>query len=408
MPVTRRRFLEWLAAGGVGALAGASGVRLADGSSIEPSTASSADRVIAFRGPHQAGIATPRQTHVVFASIDTHDISRDELRALLRFWTQAADRMTHGALAAPSGALTNVPWDTGEAVGLGPNRLTITFGVGPGLFDKDGQDRFGLASSRPDALVTIPGFKTDRLDPSLSHGDLCIQACADDAQVAFHAVRELVRLGHGLVSLRWSQSGFVPAVPKGVTPRNLLGFKDGTGNIRGEDVQTLERFVWVGAEGPSWLRGGSYLVVRRIDFLVNEWDGASLAEQEAVIGRRKVSGAPLTGLHEFDRVDLEAIDVGGFPSIPSDAHVRVAAPSANGGVRILRRSYSFVDRGESHLRVGLLFIAYQRDPRVQFIPMQRALARTDALNQYIRPTGSAIFAVFPGVEPGEVLGRELL
>jgi deferrochelatase/peroxidase EfeB len=200
----------------------------------------------------------------------------------------------------------------------------------------------------------------------------------------------------------------VPAVPKGVTPRNLLGFKDGTGNIRGDDVQTLERFVWVGAEGPSWLRGGSYLVVRRIDFLVDEWDGASLAEQEAVIGRRKVSGAPLTGLHEFDRVDLEAIDVAGFPSIPSDAHVRVAAPSANGGVRILRRSYSFVDRGESHLRVGLLFLAYQRDPRVQFIPMQRALARSDALNQYIRHTGSAIFAVLPGLEPGEVLGRELL
>jgi len=126
--------------------------------------------------------------------------------------------------------------------------------VGPTLFTEDGQGVIGLAVRRPDPLVDLPGFSTDDLDPARTGGALCIQACADDVQVAFHAVRELMRLGHGLVSVRWSQAGFLPLVGPGVTPRNLLGFKDGTNNVR--DARDLSRFVWVGTEGPPWIRGG--------------------------------------------------------------------------------------------------------------------------------------------------------
>lgn len=407
MPLPRRRLLGWMGAAGVGAVAGGSGVRFAERAPSEASVAR-ADEIIPFYGPHQAGITTPRQSHVVFAAVDLAGASRDDLRALLRFWTGAAARMTEGDPAVPpSGDPKQVPWDTGEAVGLGPNRLTLTFGVGPMLFVETANER-GPAGRRPDALVELPSFDTDDLDPSLSGGDLCIQACADDEQVAFHAVRELLRLGHGIVSLRWSQAGFLPRVRDGVSPRNLLGFRDGTNNIRRDDLDALERFVWVGSEGPSWLRRGSFLVARRINIRIDEWDGSSLAKQEAVIGRHKLNGAPLSGGAEHDAVDLAAIDVNGLPFIAPNAHVRVSAPESNGGARILRRSYSFVDRSEGRLETGLLFLAYQRDPRSQFVSIQRRLARMDALNRYTRHTGSAVFAMFGGIGRGGVLGEGLL
>jgi deferrochelatase/peroxidase EfeB len=271
-------------------------------------------------------------------------------------------------------------------------------------------DRFGLASDRPASLASIPRFANDQLDPSLTGGDICVQACADDEQVAFHAVRELVRLGHGLVSVRWSQTGFVSSGMEDATPRNLLGFKDGTNNIGEGDRDALERFVWVGAEGPAWLRGGTILVVRRINVRIDRWDGARLEEQEAAIGRHKKSGAPLTGHGEHDPVDLLATRPGGTPVIPANAHVRLAAPTSNDGQRILRRPYSFVDHdgGEGNLSAGLFFLAYQRDPRRQFIPIQRRLARADVLSRYLRHTGSAVFAMFPGVDAGDFLGSRLL
>ena len=363
--------------------------------------------MVPFYGRHQAGIATPQQSNVMFASLDVTDASRDELRGLLRYWTGAAARMTRGVAAVEGGGRpTRPPWDTGEALGLGPSRLTVTFGVGPSVFTSDGVDRFGLGSQRPAALADLPRFSTDELDASLSGGDLCIQACADDEQVAFHAVRELVRLGHGLVTVRWSQAAFLPRVEPGATPRNLLGFKDGTDNIRGDDRTALDRFVWAGAESPAWMRGGSYLVARRIEFLLDRWDGSSLQEQEATFGRRKVSGAPFGGRAEHDLIDLRA---GGTDAIPANAHVRLAAPATNSSQRILRRPYSFVDRGAgSQLPAGLLFLAYQRDPRRQFVPIQRRLSASDALNEYIRHTGSAVFAVFPGVRRGQALGGTLL
>jgi deferrochelatase/peroxidase EfeB len=403
---SRRRFLGWLGAAGVGAATGAAGVRIAERE--PPGDVADAGDVVPFYGAHQAGIATPRQRHLVFASLDAGRVSRDVLGALFRYWTRAAARMTRGGPVEAPGAAQGVVWDTGEAMGLGPNRLTVTFGVGPSLFVSGGRDRFGLAGERPDALADLPPFATDRLEPSANGGDLCIQACADDEQVAFHAVRELVRLGHGLVRVRWTQPGFVAAHASGSTPRNLLGFKDGTSNIDPNDGAALERFVWAGSEAPPWLRGGTIAVARRIDILVDRWDGSTLAEQEAVIGRRKGSGAPLSGRAEHDPIDLLATGSGGAPLIAPDAHVRLALPESNGGQRILRRPYSFVDRGGAgNVRAGLFFIAYQRDPSTQFVPIQERLARSDALNEYVRHTGSAVFAMLPGVAEGDALGRVL-
>jgi deferrochelatase/peroxidase EfeB len=185
-----------------------------------------------------------------------------------------------------------------------------------------------------------------------------------------------------------------------------MGFKDGTNNLKAEDAAALRRNVWVGNEGPAWMRDGAYLVTRRIRMLIEAWDRASLSDQEQTIGRTKGEGAPIGHRREHDPVDLRS------RAIPVDAHIRLASPHTNDGVRILRRGYSFTDGFDDQLGqldAGLFFIAYQRDPHRQFVALQRRLGATDALNEYIKHTSSALFAVPPGVRGrGDWLGRGLL
>ena len=64
--------------------------------------------------------------------------------------------------------------------------------------------------------------------------------------------------------------------------------------------------------------------------------------------------------------------------------------------------------GSGHLDAGLFFLAYQRDPRRAFVPIQTELARHDAMNEYVRHTGSSLWAVPPGVGPGGWWGETLL
>jgi deferrochelatase/peroxidase EfeB len=205
--------------------------------------------------------------------------------------------------------------------------------------------------------------------------------------------------------MRWSQLGFgrtSRTTAAQATPRNLMGFKDGTNNFTAEDAAGLRRHVWVGEEAPAWLRGGTYMVARRIRMLIEIWDRASLADQERTIGRLKASGAPLGGRREHDPVRPGAL--------PLDAHVRLARPAANGGAALLRRGYSFTDGFDNELGqldAGLFFIAFQRDPHRQFAAIQRRLGRSDKLNEYIKHTGSALFAIPPGLRPGGSIGDGL-
>jgi deferrochelatase/peroxidase EfeB len=296
-------------------------------------------------------------------------------------------------------------------MGLPPARLTITVGLGPGLFGHGGLDRLGLARRRPAALSPLPRFTGDRLDHEQSGGDLCVQACADDPQVAFHAVHALANAGTDAVRLRWMQTGFTRSAWSGppATPRNLQGFRDGTRNIAADDARGQRRHVWVGAEERQrWLRGGTYLVSRRIRIRCERWDRSSLAHQEAIIGRHKDSGAPLGGHGEHDTPDLDAVGRDGFPVIPMSAHIRVSAPETNRGIRILRRGYSFtdgIDPASGEIDAGLFFICFVRDPHRQFVPLQRRLASSDGLNDYIEHTSSAVFAIPPGVRPGGFIGE---
>ncbi|WP_222195657.1 iron uptake transporter deferrochelatase/peroxidase subunit [Modestobacter italicus] len=411
--LSRRRFFGLAGAGTAGVIAaGAAGGVIGRATADEPvpSAGPGADDAVPFQGAHQAGITTPAQDRLHFVAFDVVTDDRAVLAELLRTWTAAARRMTAGqdagAVGAVQGGPDAVPDDTGEALGLPAAGLTLTVGFGPTLFTSaEGVDRFGLAARRPGPLAELPAFPGDALDPATSGGDLCVQACADDPQVAVHAIRNLTRLGAGVVRVRWSQLGFGRTSSTSsaqATPRNLFGFKDGTDNLKAENASAIDRFVWVadGDPGADWLAGGSYLVTRRIRMLVESWDATTLAEQEAVIGRSKGAGAPLGGRAEFDPVDLRAL--------PPTSHVFLSHPSTT-GTAILRRGYSFVDGSDDHglLDAGLFFIAYQRDPQTGFTRVQRSLAQ-DAMNEHVRHTSSAVFACPPGVTgPDDWWGRAL-
>jgi deferrochelatase/peroxidase EfeB len=406
----RRTFLA--GAGGLGLALGAGGARLEAAAAASPAEPSAG--IVAFHGDRQAGIATPPQDHLTFAAFDLVATRRSEVADLMQTWTAAAARLSAGLPASPLGDdLLAPPSDTGETVGTGAASLTLTFGFGPGLFVSGEQDRYGLAQLRPRELAELPAFAGDELDPARGGGDLAVQACADDPLVAFHAVHNLARLARGVAVLRWSQAGFgrtSSASRRQETPRNLMGYKDGTDNIPTDDAAQMARYVWVGSEGPAWLRGGSYLVARRIRMRLEAWDRSSLDEQQRTIGRLKYSGAPLGGVHEFDAVDLDALDEAGQPVIPHGAHIREASPLANNGTKILRRGYSFDDgvdaSGEQD--AGLFFICYQRDPAQGFVAVQNRLASSDGLNRYIRHTTSALFACPGGAHAGTWVGQSLL
>jgi deferrochelatase/peroxidase EfeB len=365
---------------------------------------------VSFHGTHQAGIVTPVQEHLVYAAFDVHVSRRTELAALLRRWSDAIALMTAGHATGPMEPANPkaVPTDTGEAAGLSAARLTVTIGFGRSLFfDDEGEGRFGIADHLPHALVELPHFAGDALDAARSNGDLSVQCCADDAQTAFHAFHNLATLAHGTARVRWVQLGFGRAAATGAvqsTPRNLMGFKDGTNNIRADETDALRDHVWVAStDEPAWMRDGTYVVARRIKIHIEEWDRTGIGEQQEVIGRTKLEGAPLSGKREHDPPQLEFL--------PANAHIRIAAPAENGGIRILRRGYNFADGADEHsgkLDAGLFFVAYQRDPRTHFIPLQQQLASNDALNEYIQHVGSAVFAVPPGVREGGFVGETLL
>ncbi|MDL9981168.1 iron uptake transporter deferrochelatase/peroxidase subunit [Microbacterium candidum] len=411
--LSRRGLLGLLGAGAGGLVVGGLG-GAAIGAAVATANAADATGVVhPFFGTHQAGIATPVQANLHFAAFDmADDATRDDLISLLKDWSYAASRMTQGldvsATGAVGGSPDAPPDDTGEALGLPASALTITFGLGPDLFEKNGVDRFGIAARRPDALKLLPRFVGDALDPAASGGELCVQACADDPQVAVHAIRNLSRIAFGRAQIRWSKLGFGRTSKTSsdqLTPRNLFGYKDGTANILGDDERALDEQVW--AAGPSWLAGGSYLVVRTIRQKIEPWDRQQLTEQDRIIGRSKGEGAPLSGGTEFTEPDFAKKDAAGQPAIDMHAHVRLAHPDFNHGIRLLRRGYNFVDGNDplGSLNAGLFFLSYQSDPQ-RFVTIQRAL-RSDLLNEYIQHTGSAVFAIPPGAKQGSYVGAGL-
>jgi deferrochelatase/peroxidase EfeB len=413
--VSRRRLLGGAGLVGTGVLLGAGGAYGADRVTAgdDASTGDSADAVVEFYGTRQAGITTPQQSRLVFAAFDLTTSEVNDVKAMLGQWAAAASLMTKGELIGPTEIRPqSPPFDTGEALGIGAQRLTVTVGFGPSMFDH----RFGLADKRPAALEPLPDLPGDAvIDRQISGGDVCVQACADDPQVAFHVIRNFARIAAGTAALRWSQVGFGRASVTSrtqQTPRNLMGFKDGTRNIKVEDATATEDFVWVGDEtDQEWMRDGSYLVMRKIRMQIEAWDSDSLADQEHVIGRTKQVGAPLSGSHEHDPLRLGKRGADGSPLVPADSHVSLASPERNHGIQILRRGYNYadgIDPTTGQIDAGLFFLAYQKNAHEQFVPIQRRLGAHDLLNEYIKHVSTGLYACPGGVEKvGDWFGRRL-
>lgn len=387
----RREFLKKAGIGGAGLALGLSGAS-AFFANKEQGSKNIADgqEEISFYGKHQAGIITPMQKNIYFVVLDLRTTDKNELIQLFKDWTDYSQKLVNGELVKKDGSNALLPpSDTGETVGLNPYRLTLTFGVSASFLTK-----LGLEKKRPKLFRDLPAFPKEQLREQYTGGDIVIQACADDEQVAFHAVRNLIRKGRNKVTMKWSQSGFAAIGDRMETPRNLFGFKDGTANVTTE--KDFDKVVW--ADSNDWMKNGSYMAVRRIIMHLETWDRTNLQEQENTFGRYKESGAPFGKQNEFDEVDLSLL--------PVDSHVRLAKEV---DLPILRRSYSYsdgIDPKTGQFDAGLLFIAFQKDPD-SFVKIQTNLGADDKMNEYVTHIGSGLFACFGGVKEGGYIGQDL-
>ncbi|MBZ2154828.1 deferrochelatase/peroxidase EfeB [Streptococcus australis] len=387
----RREFLKKAGIGGAGLALGLSGAS-AFFANKEQGSKNIADgqEEISFYGKHQAGITTPMQKNIYFVVLDLRTTDKNELIQLFKEWTDYSQKLVNGELVKKDGSNALLPpSDTGETVGLNPYRLTLTFGVSASFLTK-----LGLEKKRPKLFRDLPAFPKEQLREQYTGGDIVIQACADDEQVAFHAVRNLIRKGRNKVTMKWSQSGFAAIGDRMETPRNLFGFKDGTANVTTE--KDFDKVVW--ADSQDWMKNGSYMAVRRIIMHLETWDRTNLQEQENTFGRYKESGAPFGKKNEFDEVDLSLL--------PVDSHVRLAKEV---DLPILRRSYSYsdgIDPKTGQFDAGLLFIAFQKDPD-SFVKIQTNLGADDKMNEYVTHIGSGLFACFGGVKEGGYIGQDL-
>lgn len=401
--ISRRRLIGTAGATGLalGAAGGAAGYAAAPSADQAVSLSSLGADEVMFHGKHQPGITTALQARGHLVAFDlTAGAGRREAAALLRRWSATAQRLMAGEAAGSE--------DTDVARDAGPSSLTVTFGFGHSFFA-----RTGLEKQRPISLDPLPDFSSDHLDKARSDGDLWVQIGANDALVAFHALRAIQKDAGSAARVRWQMNGFnrsPGATAQPMTARNLMGQIDGTRNPKPSEADFDQRIFVPDSGEPSWMAGGSYAVVRRIRMLLDDWEKLSLKDQEDVIGRRKSDGAPLTGGTETTEPELEKTDASGKLVIPVNAHARITRPDQNGGAAMLRRPFSFHDGFDTDgvPDAGLLFVCWQADPLRGFVPVQRKLDRGDALSAFIRHEASGLFAVPGGAAEGEYVGQRLL
>ncbi len=417
-PLSRRAFLGTAALGTVvvgGAAAG--GIKLASSGRDGDGDGPDPEPPRGFRGYHQIGVLEHPAPHGLLAAFSCVDGDRAALAETFRELSQELDALMSGRVP-PETDPELPPPDSGVLMEVTDPGLMATVSVGASLFDH----RYGLAERKPSELVTMPFLANDRLDPARSHGDVLLSLQGKERDVCVHALRRIMRRTRSGLVLHWTQDTFTRPDAKrkvGQTQsRNLLGFKDGTANPDAADQSLMDTLVWtstadaaLGAPGrePAWTVGGTYQVVRLIRMMVERWDRAALAEQEAIFGRHKVTGAPLSGDRETDAPDYAGDPEG--KRIPLTAHIRLANPrdDRTKDKVLVRRgmSYSRGMDGAGLLDQGLAFVSYQR--RLSHFLETNERLKGEALEEYVRPEGGGFFYVLPGVvEIGDWLGRSLL
>lgn len=401
--MTRRDFLKVAGVGGAGVVIGSTGL----GTSLYAlnhfgKDNKSSKNKVNFYGKYQSGIISDVQKHVYFVVLDLSTDDINEVKDMFKDWTTQSIKLMNGDVLAKTSENALLPSvDTGEAVGLDAARLTLTYGVSPSFFKK-----LHITNQQPEELQDLPHFPKDQLDKRYTGGDIYIQACSDDPQVNFHAIRNLVRSARGKVTMKWSQTGFNSYDEhdgKPDTPRNLFAFKDGTGNPKFDDQDMLNRYVFI---DKGWAKNGSYLVVRKIQMHLETWDRTSLEDQERTFGRHRDSGAPIGMKKEFDEIDLKSKNEAGELNIPENSHVHLAKKA---NTNVMRRSFSYsngINENTGAFDAGLLFVSFQKSP-AQFNKLQNMMGRVDRLNEYITHRGSGVFLTFPGVKEGGYIGEAL-
>jgi deferrochelatase/peroxidase EfeB len=418
-PVDRRRFLKGsLATLGVGR----AGAAVALGSTSAHASGASGDlsteslrvdqRALTVRypfdGDHQAGILTPRQLHATIISLDSIAQTPTQLFLGLQQLSARIRQLAEGASVGVE-EIDDPPPDSGILGAYdAPDSLTVTLAFGATLFDH----RYGLGSKTPRHLTAMPAFALDRLDPSRTGGDLLVQICAGQRDTVVHTVRELMHVMAGTFSPRWSLDGF-QAARRNASPhastRNLFAFRDGTANPDVTDEALMRQLVWAAADELSFAAGGTYVIVRTIRQHVEFWDRVGMLEQEQMIGRYRVSGAPLGGTTEYENPDYPSDSRG--KRIPLNAHIRLANPRTpqTAEERILRRPYNynrgFDEAGDQDQ--GMLFVAFNQNPERQFATIQKRL-EAEPMTDYITPVGGGYFFAPRGaVGPGDWVGSGL-
>lgn len=394
---SRRLLLSGSAAAALGGLVGGFGI----GQATAPKAAASpadppgetAGRYLPFHGKYQAGILEDPQAHATFLGVDVNWDGADQsqrvekLRSILRLITDDASRLMagRGVLADTEPEMATLPASLSLTVGLSHAAMEI---AAPGV--------------APKSLKPLPDFEIDRLQDQYGQTDLLVQFCAEDPTVLAHAVRAVRKNLRGLGTVKFTQQGFTHAAssrPAGSPFRNLFGQVDGIANPSGENREIA---VFGFEDGDTWLPNATTLVLRRIAMDLDVWDEVDRPARDFALGRRQSDGAPLSGQHPEDAVDLKAVNELGLPKIAAHSHVARAMPTSGDEV-LWRRGYNYLDGASA----GLLFASYQRDVAGSFIPVQTRLAELDALNEWITPIGSCVYAILPGIEPGMYLGQQL-
>lgn len=398
--LSRRNFVlggaAFLGAGALGACASEDDAATEASGAATDTAVAAGLKTVEFDGEHQAGIATPAPGFLTLIGFDLRagaDLAAVE--RLMRLWTEDARSLTQGK---------NPPGSLEPELSVLPANLTVTLGVGPRFFDIVGKQ-----DQRPSWLEPLPVFSKDKLEEQWGQSDIVLQICSDDPLQNAFVARHMTRSAATYVSTKWFQQGFLnaPGVrEEGATPRNLFGQIDGTVNPRNNEQFSAQVWIDDKDDSPEWLRGGSCLVVRRINMNLDTWEMLDRTSRENVMGRKLDNGAPLTGSDEFDDPDYDALDSYGIPVIDVKSHMALAtAHDENMEDRILRRSYNYnlpPEPGSEQLsNAGLVFCCYQKDPRKQFIPIQQRLDASDRLNEWITHIGSAIYAIMPGTHSSE-------
>ena len=258
-------------------------------------------------------------------------------------------------------------------------RVTITVGLGASLFmDSSGRDRFGFLDKKPRSLRTPPEIFGDNFDCEDDQTDLVFLIASDHKYVNAWIARKLERISS---SLR------IAAIDEGFArpdKRSFGGFEDGISNIGRMPLSQREKFVFVGRDSdePNWCQQGSYLVFRKIEQNLKDWDRLKEKMQSKMIGRNKPDGKPLSRRVEDASREPIFPDPASKKDGPLKSHSRAVNPRRiseytigfpDESRRFLRRGYPFVDnvplRGQEDKELasfGLHFIAFMNDISAQF------------------------------------------